>query len=116
MNNKLNNQNDSNPINNLVESKNFINLSQEVQTKVLKSIGDNTGKEGGFLGKFLGNKISNAALHIALIICILLLIIVIIDMFHSYIVNCDINIELITIILPVITLSLGYIFGAGKDN
>ena len=49
-------------------------------------------------------------MHIALIICCLLILIVIIDMIHSYIVGNNINMDLISLIIPVVTLSLSDIF------
>ena len=52
-------------------------------------------------------------MHIGLILSILLVILIGIDFFHSYSVKESINMDLVNSIVPVITLSIGYIFGKG---
>ncbi|MBP1544689.1 MAG: hypothetical protein J6A16_11395, partial [Oscillospiraceae bacterium] len=86
------------------------------QNNIIKSVGDNKGKDGGIMGRFLGNKPSNVSMHIALILCLSLIILIVIDMVHSYFVNENLNMDLINLIVPVVTLSLGYIFGKGNSD
>ena len=110
------NINDHDSITTILSSKNFLNLDVNIQNKIIDTMHTAKEKEGGFMGKFLGTKSSNLSMHIALIICCLLILIVIVDMIHSYIIGNNINMDLISLIIPVVTLSLGYIFGKGSPN
>lgn len=112
----LNNDIINHDIISILSSDNFLNLNVDIQNKIIDTMHTDKEKDGGIMGKFLGTKSSNLSMHIALIICIMLLIIVIIDMIHAYIVGNNINLDLINLIIPVITLSLGYIFGKGAPN
>ena len=102
------NINDHDSITTILSSKNFLNLDVNIQNKIIDTMHTDKEKDGGFMGKFLGTKSSNLSMHIALI--------VIIDMIHSYIIGNNINMDLISLIIPVVTLSLGYIFGKGSPN
>ena len=108
--------NDHDSISTILSSDNFLNLDTNIQNRIIDTVHTDKEKDGGTMGKFLGTNSSNAAMHIALIICGLLLLIIIIDMFHSYYINSNINMELINLIIPVVTLSLGYIFRKRKSN
>ena len=108
--------NDHDSISTILSSDNFLNLDTNIQNRIIDTVDTDKEKDGGTMGKFLGTNSSNAAMHIALIICGLLLLIIIIDMFHSYYINSNINMELINLIIPVVTLSLGYIFGKGSQT
>ena len=89
----------------LVESEGFNNLSDEMQKRVLNSIGNENESDGGIMGKFLGNKKENAALHIAFIICVLLTIVGIVCMKAGN--------ERWDVIIPAIMTAVGYMFGVG---
>ena len=97
----------------LISSENFLNLDKNLQNKIIESVSQETAKKGGWMGKFLGTNSTNASMHIALILCGLLILLLAIDFFHSYHIETDINMDLVGTIIPVVTLSLGYIFGKG---
>ena len=101
-----------------ISEKNFAKLSEEQKGIVLAGIADaqNKSQEGGQLGKFLGTNPKNASMHIALILCVILLLYCGFDLFHSFLGENTINKEIWDAILPIITLSLGYIFGKGTDK
>lgn len=117
MNNTINSSLANNDtLNNIISNENFSQLNPQLQNTIITAVNDNKAKDGGFLGKLLGLKPINIAMNIALLICVLLILIVIIDTLHAYHIDKSINIELINIVLPVVTLSLGYIFGKGSNN
>ena len=98
----------------IIESENFLNLDQNLQNKVIDTVYSDREKDGGVMGKFLGNKPANASMNIGLILCVLLIIVLLVDIIHSYCVGESINMELVNTVVPVITLSMGYIFGKGS--
>lgn len=108
-----NNQN-SNLITVLAESDSFHNLDPMIQKQIIDAIAQDKDKTGGFMGKLLGNKPANLAIHTVLILCLALLLVVVIDNLHAYHVGENINMDLISIIIPVISLAIGYIFGRGS--
>ena len=113
--NKLNAElNTSGSLTSLVTSKTFVNLDQDLQNKIIESVAKENTKKGGLMGKFLGTDSANASMHISLILCGLLILLLAIDFFHAYHVQKNINMDLVSTIIPVITLSLGYIFGKGS--
>lgn len=97
----------------LVESDSFLNLDPRIQKQVIDAVNRDKEKQGGFIGKLLGNKPVNLAIHAVLILCLALLLVVVIDNLHAYRVGESINMDLINIVIPVITLAIGYIFGRG---
>ena len=108
------NLNGNDPIAVIMQSENFLNLDQNLQNKIIDTVYSDKEKDGGVMGKFLGNKPANASMNICLILCVLLIIILLVDIIHSYCVSEDINMELVNTVVPVITLSMGYIFGKGS--
>lgn len=97
----------------IVSAKNFVALDKNIQKKIIDAVHEDKSKESGIMGKFLGTRATNVAMHIGFIICIFLLITWAIDLVHSYLIRENINLELTQLILPVVTLYLGYIFGKG---
>ena len=71
----------------------------------------NKAKEGGWVGKAIGTNVKNASINIAFILILLLLIYCALDMIGRYLSCKEFKYELFEIVLPVITLALGYIFG-----
>lgn len=94
----------------------FVKLDAEIQDKIISGINDNKSKEGGILGRFFGTKPMNIAMNIAFMICAILFFIVVVDFIRICIQGESFNMELLKTIIPVITLSLGYIFGKGFEN
>ena len=112
VNDKLNHGN----ISDFVSPESFVKLDQEIQAQIINSVQDNKKQEAGLLGKIFGTKPVNIAMNIAFIICAILLLFVTIDIIRACILNQSFNLELFEKILPVITLSLGYIFGRPFEN
>lgn len=102
-------------ITSIIESDTFVNLNPNLQNKIIDTVHNDKEKDGGVMGKFLGTRPANASMHIGFIICVFLILILIIDFFHSYAINKDINMDLVNQIIPVLTLSMGYIFGKGSN-
>lgn len=97
-----------------INSASFGNLTEENQKELLNQINKVKEKEGGILGKFLGIKKENAAMNIAFTLCSILLIFCGIDIIHAVITGKAAYTELVKGVLPVVTLTLGYIFGKGE--
>lgn len=114
--NSLNhNLNEENLLTSIVESDNFVNLNSNLQNKIIDAVDSDKKRDGGLMGRFLGNRKENAAIHSSLLICGFLIFFLIIDCVHSYCSNTSINMELVNTIIPVVTISLGYIFGKGSN-
>lgn len=99
----------------LVGSDNFVNLDSNLQGKIIDSMNEEKAQRGGFMGTFLGTDPTNVSMHIALILCGLLVLLLAIDFIHAYCTGQEINMELVSQFIPVVTLSLGYIFGKGSS-
>ena len=95
----------------LLESDCFLKLDPAIQKQIINAIKTDTEKSGGLLGIFLGTKRDHLAVHAVLILCLALLLLIILDNLHAYKMGLEINMELINIIIPVITLAIGYIIG-----
>lgn len=93
----------------------FVSLDPNLQNKIIDTVHNDKDKDGGILGKLLGAKRENASIHIGFIICVLFTIILVLELIHSYCIEGDINMDFINVIVPVITLSIGYIFGKGSN-
>jgi hypothetical protein len=105
-----------NSINDIVGNEGFSKLNPELQDQIVTLIEKGKEKDGGFLGRFFGIKPINVAMHIGFVICAMLISVVIIDAIHSYFIGQSINLELLEFVFPIITLSLGYIFGKGSNS
>ena len=73
-------------------------------------------RKAGKLGEFFGADTENASIHVALVICIVLILLCVMDLIHSFWVEGTLTSEVWEMIFPVITLSLGYIFGKGEST
>ena len=102
-------------ITSIIGSETFLSLDSDMQNKIIDTVHNDKEKDGGVMGKLLGTKASNASMHIGFILCVLLIILLGIDFVHSYFVGESINMDLVNTIVPVITLSIGYIFGKGSN-
>lgn len=103
-----------------VDVDNFIKLDPELQNKIVESIKENSEKENkrknGKVAEIFGSNTQNISLYITALICIILLLIGLIYLFISPDKKNSENIEFWNLIIPVISLSLGYIFGKSKNN
>lgn len=109
--NRNNLNNDS--ISGIVSNDKFGELSEEMQKQILATLKENNQMDGGWMGKFFGSKKEIASMNIAVTICMLLLFMCIIEVIHSTYTGTKINMELISTIIPVVSLALGFIFGKG---
>ena len=109
-------QNNVDTITSIISSEKFLSLESDIQNKIIDTVHNDKEKDGGVMGKFLGTKTANVSMHIGLIICILLIILVAMDIIHAYFTDKTINMDLINLLVPVITLSIGYIFGKGSNG
>lgn len=109
------NLNSSASLASLVSPDNFVKLDSNLQSQIIASVSDNNPQKGGMMGKLLGTDSKNVSMHIALILCISLILLIVIDFVHAYCVSQEVNMELVNKIIPVVTLSLGYIFGKGSS-
>lgn len=122
-----NNTNDQNKINTSAESFNtfidssgFSSLNDELKSKAIDSFerqqGVSNNNKTGLLGKILGNYTENISLYIAFIVLILLILIGLIYIFIPLGYKQDSNIEFWQLIGPIITGTLGYIFGSNHKK
>lgn len=95
----------------LLESDSFIKLDPTIQKQIISAIKMDSEKSGGLLGKLLGTKRDNLSIHTILIICLALILLIIVDNVHAYFTGSEISMELIKVIIPVVTLAIGYIIG-----
>ena len=72
--------------------------------------------DAGKFGDLLGTNTKNASIHIALIICSAMIVLCLLDLLHSFCKDQTLTSEIWQLIFPVVTLSLGYIFGKGESK
>lgn len=97
----------------LFKSELFASASDDVKKATIENITISKQKENGLMGILLGSKMPNIAVYSALILCISLIIM---STLIAFFCNCsEFFLELLKIIVPVITMSLGYMFGK-KDT
>lgn len=113
---KLSNGFADNSVINAITAENFGTLPKDVQKSILDSLEKANQRDGGVLGKFFGNKKEIASMNIAAVICILLILICGLDVVHSILADKELHMDLISTIIPVVSLSLGFIFGKGGKN
>ena len=101
------------PIASLISSECFLRLDPAIQKQVIEAVSRSKDKPGGFLGRLLGCRSVNLAIHTVLILCLALIALVVVDNLHAYRVGSEINMELIGVIIPVVSLAIGYVFGRG---
>lgn len=101
---------------NLVDSENFLTLDIDIQKNLIDKVAIQKQTESGEMGKLLGTKMPNMAVYSAFLLCRYLLILAGISMLISWCCGETFNLELIKIIIPVFTMSLGYMFGKSEHN
>lgn len=111
---QINNQlSEHNVLNDALGSKNFLSLTENVQNNLVSAILSSREQDGGQIGKLLGTNVKNATIHAVVIICIVLLIILIFGFYVTYNNNEGLCRTILETIIPVISLSIGYMFGKG---
>lgn len=114
---KLNNNlSGSDNITSVISSDKFGEYSPEMQQAILDKLEKMGQNDGGLMGKLFGNKKELASMNIAVFICSILLLICAIDVIHSIWINGEIHMNLITTMIPVVSLALGFVFGKGESN
>ena len=112
MDNQINKESISqNTINGIVDASSFINLTPEVQGKIIDSISSNKVTDGGHIGKLLGTNKENAIIHIGFIIICIFLSILVVEVVYSFFANNSVDMELLQTIFPLLSLTIGYVFG-----
>ena len=98
----------------MLASGDFRELDIELQKQIVDYNHEYHMLEAGMLGKLLGTK--NTGIHVAFLLCLFFVLLAFVDMLYCYCTGNGMNIEFFKLIMPFITLSLGYIFGKGKDD
>lgn len=99
----------------IANEKIFVKLDKDIQKNIINNLAeaDAAKRDAGAFGQILGTNTKNVVIHAGLLICIILVIVLIMDCLHAYCADQGINMDLVNVIIPVITLYLGYIFGKG---
>lgn len=96
----------------------FSKLDKDLQHKIIDivSVKYNSSEKDGKISDLLGNKSNNISLYVAGLICggIIIIGFVYILLPNDY--KKDSNIEFWNLIVPIITSTLGYIFGKSKND
>ena len=95
---------------------NFNKLSEANQALIINGISDDKTKAGGLMGKLFGVNREIASMNIAALICFMLILICIVDVLSMIFTDNGLHMELISAIIPVISLSVGFIFGKGENR
>ena len=109
------NQTEVSSIATLLEKDTFTTLDINLQNKIIDTVHTDKDKDGGIMGKFLGTRPANVSMHIGFILCGVLLLLLAGDWIRSCVINQSINMDLVNVIVPVVTLFFGYIFGKGSN-
>lgn len=118
MEDKLNTDSNFNPKINGIPEKSFSGLNDEQKNIVLtgnNSVQDKS-VDGGKIGKIIGTNPQNASINIALILSCIMLIFCGLDILHFFCKDTELTEYIWDKGIPIITLSLGYIFGKGGNK
>lgn len=100
---------------NFISSDGFGKLNDELKVKAIVEFSNQANKHNesntGWIGKILGIKTENIGLYISFAILVLLIAVGTIYIFIDPTYKINTNAEFWQLILPVITATLGYIFG-----
>ena len=88
-------------------------VTPSMQNKVIDTMLVVKERDGGLVGKLIGINPSNVTLNIVFCVIFLLFLFLLVEVGHSYYICNHIDKDLVKVIIPAITLSLGYIFGRG---
>ena len=100
-----------------ISQKSFDKLNDEQKNIILN--GNNSihekEKDSGLIGKFLGSNPKNASIHFSFVICVISLLICLADLIHSFRTSQMITSEVWNFLVPIVSMSIGYIFGKEKN-
>lgn len=115
---KLNKTDNSIETYSLINSETFLQLKPHIQSEIVGGIkaGEDSKTKGGLLGRLLGVSTHNASIHVSFIICLLFFLLIVLVLSHSYCTGEDANMDLIGVLVSVVTLGLGYVFGKGSQQ
>lgn len=104
----------------LLKSPEFMSLSDDLKITTLENLKnifkDETKKDAGIMGKLFGNRAENTSLYIAFIVATLLITVGLIYIFFPPEYKATTNSEFWQIIGPIISGTLGYIFGSSSKE
>lgn len=110
------NKNTNDTLKDLLNSENLDKLSASAQIIAVEKILDNQGKKSGASGNLFGNVKENILLYCAFWLCVILLIFCGIDILRAICCGESAYTDLVENVIPVITLTLGYMLGQNKDK
>lgn len=94
----------------LADPDTFKQLNEADRKVILDELTRRSEKEGGLMGKIFGTKRENASMYVALAICVLVVAIGVLVWMTSR------DMQIWSMVIPVITAALGYIFGKGVSG
>lgn len=104
----------------LIGATGFDTLNDELKGQAISAVKDAQDKKGeretGRLGKLFGTKAENISLYIAFLICMCLIMVGLVYICIPLTYKVNSNLEFWQIISPIITGTLGYIFGTGAKT
>ena len=101
----------------MISSESFSGLYVKVQRLAIENVRAVKELESGIMGKLLGTRLPNMAVYSSFILSVAFLILIWVCL-SAYIcgdISGEFVLEVIKIVIPVITMSLGYMFGK-KDS
>lgn len=108
--NNLHSNSDQIKLENVVMNENFSKLEAPIQNQILSNVSENDKYRNGIFSKIFGNDKSIISVYVNAIVIILLIIVGSISHFHFK------DTTLWENVAPIITLSLGYMFGKNNAN
>ena len=101
----------------MLETGEFTRLSSKMQGLAIENVRIVRKLEAGWMGHLLGTRLPNMAIYGSFILSILCVLIVIVCICATMCdkLNMDFSLEVMKLLIPVITMSLGYMFGK-KDS
>lgn len=95
----------------------FASLEKEQKDIILVANNEirSQAQNAGWIGGIIGTNPRNASIHIALIVSVLSFFVCIVDLIRAIYEKDTISEKIWNALIPVVTASLGYIFGKGQQ-
>ncbi len=110
------NRNNDSVVIDVISSDGFSSLNKDVQKTALQAMNEGQERNGGLMGKVFGIRKENAAMHIAFLLCVALFLLCAIDVICSMCASGKASTDVLNIVMPVISLTIGFIFGKGSGK